>query len=369
MIESPLLSFYGFSMGHGGIGRVMTNLMNAMIDQGVHIDLLLPHTQSPDLASIRSEVRVINVDAQRSLWKILSLVGYLKRERPLALLCNKERANRSAIIARRIANVKTRIIIRVGTSESKLLEQRNVLKRWLRHLSILSTYRNADRIIAVSNGIAREIPEITKVPEKKIHVVPNPSVTKEMISMAQESIEHPWFSPENPSVILAVGRLVPIKDYPTLLKAFSFVLEHRDCRLVILGEGRERDLLQSLAVELRIEKKFDIPGFVSNPFPFMKRSALVALSSLREGSPNVLIESLAVGTPVVSTDCPWGPREILQNGIYGKLTPVGDPKSLAEAICSTLENPPERSFLQSGVSRFFADKSAREYMDVMLGSH
>ena len=185
--------------------------------------------------------------------------------------------------------------------------------------------RYADVVIANSRGAADDLvgaapnlaPQVTRV----IH---NPVVWPELAEKAVEPVDHPWFQDSSLPVVLAAGRLVPVKDYPTLLEAFAnVVLKVRLARLVVLGEGPERAALRLLVEDLGIEDAVDFPGFVSNPYSYMSRAKLFALSSLYEGSPNVLVQAMACGTPVVSTDCPSGPREILRDGALGRLGPSG----------------------------------------------
>jgi glycosyltransferase involved in cell wall biosynthesis len=149
-------------------------------------------------------------------------------------------------------------------------------------------------------------------------------------------------------VLIAVGRLQIQKDYPTLLRAFAQVRQKRPVRLLILGEGKERPMLEELIKTLGVEEDVSLPGFVMNPFAYMARASLFVLSSRWEGLPTVLIEAMCCGTPVVSTDCPSGPREILREGQYGQLVPVGEPTALARAIETTLDakasSPPPESW-------------------------
>ena len=360
------LAFYGFHTSPGGIGRVMVNLMNGLIEEDVDVDLLLPRTEGPDLPYVRHEVRVIETGNHGLLPGVSFVARYLSREQPKTLLANKERANRVSILAQQITKTRTSIVIRVGTTISSMLMQRPLLKRWLQYHGILYCFRRARGVIAVSRGIARDIEKLTGLPPGQIHVIENPTVSADILDKAREPVNHPWFVPGSPPVILAVGRLVRPKDFPTLLRAFSRVRATGDCRLVICGEGKERLSLDTLAQELGIQEYVDLPGFVDNPFAYMSRAALFVLSSAWEGSPNALIEALAVGLPVVATDCPSGPREILEEGRYGPLVPVGDVNGLANAILETLANPRERAFLQQAAQPFQVATSVRAYLAAMI---
>jgi glycosyltransferase involved in cell wall biosynthesis len=170
-------------------------------------------------------------------------------------------------------------------------------------------------------------------------VVYNPVITPEIMALARQTPDHPWFAAGGPPVILAVGRLTPQKDFPTLLRAFAEVRRRRPARLLILGEGEERAALEALGADLGVAADVALPGFRENAMAYMAGSALFVLSSAWEGLPTVLIEALAAGTRVVSTDCPSGPREILQDGRLGSLVPVGDVAALADAMTAALARP------------------------------
>jgi len=231
------------------------------------------------------------------------------------------------------------------------------------HLAQVQRYfpRN-DGIIAVSHGVAEDTAKLINWPVERIHVAPNPVVTPELRKLAGAPLDHPWFAPGEPPVILGVGRLYPIKNFPILMRAFAKVRAQRPCRLVILGEGDLRGELENLAATLGIVADVQLPGFVSNPYTYMAHASLFVLSSMLEGSPNALTEALAVGTPVVAADCPSGPREILEGGKYGPLVPVGDVDALAAAMTATLANPPDQTLLQTAAERYTLEASASAYI-------
>jgi glycosyltransferase involved in cell wall biosynthesis len=210
------------------------------------------------------------------------------------------------------------------------------------------SYPWADGIVAVSQGVADDLAQQIGIPRERIQVILNPIVTPELQRKAKAPLEHPWFSPGQPPVVLAVGRLHPQKDYPTLLEAFAQVRQARPARLLILGEGGERSRLEALIHQLGLEEDVSLPGFVENPFAYMSHASVFVLSSRWEGLPTVLIEALYCGAPLVATDCPSGPREILANGQYGRLVPVSDVRALAKAVEVTLDgdtpSPPPESW-------------------------
>ena len=195
------------------------------------------------------------------------------------------------------------------------------------------TYLHADAIVAVSNGVADDLANVVGLPRECVTTIYNPTVHPQLLALAQARLEHPWFAAGAPPVVLGVGRLGKSKDFPTLIKAFARLRTERPARLLILGGtdkvskwDESRDQLMALAAELGVVDDVSLPGFVANPFAYMTRAAVFVLSSQYEGFPNVLVEALACGCPVVSTDCPSGPSEILDKGKYGRLVPCRDPE-------------------------------------------
>jgi glycosyltransferase involved in cell wall biosynthesis len=230
-------------------------------------------------------------------------------------------------------------------------------------------YPKADRIVAVSQGVANDLISLLNLPHEKVTVIYNPIVTPELFEQAKQPVSCSWFEQNRLPVILAVGRLTKAKDYPTLFRAFSLVRQIRPAKLLILGEGEERANLERLAIELGIQNDVSMPGFVDNPFAFMAKASVFVLSSAWEGLPTVLIEALACGCPVVATDCRSGPREILDNGRYGHLVPVGDHEALAKAILETLDNPDFPADRQTRLQRtmeFSVDAAVDKYLKVLL---
>jgi glycosyltransferase involved in cell wall biosynthesis len=219
-------------------------------------------------------------------------------------------------------------------------------------------------VVAVSAGIKRTLVEGTPLGDDDVTVIYNPVVTEEVLEMAREPVDREWFDTHD--VVLGVGRLEPEKNFGGLLRAFERLHSDRpETRLVVLGEGSRSAALEHLATELEIADVVAFPGFVENPYKFMDAASVVALSSRREGLPTVLIEALACGTPVVSTACPHGPREILEDGKYGLLTPVEDDRALAKALAFALRSPDDRERLRDRASHFEPDAVARSYVDLI----
>lgn len=358
--------FVSFS-GHGGVERMMTNLLRGLVARGVTVDLLLVKAAGAHLEALPAGVNVIPLGSAHNLTCIIPLARYLRRTRPAVLLAAKDRAGKAALLARRLARTSTRLVIRIGTTVSAALEGRSRLKRWSWFMSMRRFYPRADAIVAVSQGVADDITGITGLAAPKLQVIPNPVVTPELDVRAAEPVDHPWFAKRDDSpIIIGAGRFTRQKDFPTLLRAFARVRTGRACRLMLLGDGREREACRELARTLGVENDVALPGFVSNPSAYMAKAQLFVLSSRWEGSPNVLTEALALGVPVAATDCPSGPREILRDGEYGPLVAVGDSDALAAAMERVLDNPPPAAVLREAVAEFTLANSTDRYLRVLL---
>jgi glycosyltransferase involved in cell wall biosynthesis len=230
---------------------------------------------------------------------------------------------------------------------------------------VRQSYPRADAVVAVSHQVADDLAQITGLLDERITTIYNPVVDQSLLTQATEPLSHHWFDPAEPPVILGVGRLTEQKDFATLIRAFARVRACKDVRLVILGEGRQHQLLNTLVAELGLQGAVDMPGFVKNPFPYMAKAAMLVLSSKYEGLPGVLIQALACGCPVVSTDCPGGAAEILDNGRYGPLVSVGDVDALARAIDGVLKHPPGKAMLTARSQMFSVDQAASTYLDLL----
>jgi len=358
----PDLAVFVASLFHGGVGKMRVHLINEMARRGHRVDLLLADRDSPYMDLISPTVRVVHVGTSNAVTGIPAVALYLLRARPRVMLAQRVRVNVLTLRARALARSATRMFVTVNTNMSRELAALKPHKR-ARHLQLLKTYfpRN-DGVIAVSHGVAADLSQLIGLPVDRIKVAPNPTVTPELAQLAAAPLDHPWFAPGEPPVIVGMGRLEPQKDFPTLLRAFAALRQSRPCRLMILGEGKQRQSLLNEATGLGIHDVVQFPGFVKNPYAYLSRAALFVLSSAWEGSPNSLTEALALGTPLVSTDCPDGPREILEGGRHGPLVDVGDAAALAAAMARTLDQPPDREKLRAAAQRYTLKRSASAYL-------
>lgn len=358
-----LVSFSGL----GGVERMVTNLLPAFLQAGLAVDLLaILRKPAPELIRLNgSGLRVLDLGVTHTALAVPGLIRYLKAERPFALLAAKDRAIRAAVLAKRLSRADTRLVGRLGTHLSAAMANKPALIRWARQWPMRETYSTVDRIVAVSEGVAEDTQRIAGLPPEKIAVIRNPVITQEMLEKSRMPADHPWFESPDVPVILGAGRLTRQKDFATLIRAFARVRAAIDSRLVILGEGRLRPGLEKLAADLGVAEAVSLLGHVANPYAYMARSSLFVLSSAWEGSPNVLTEALALGTPAVSTDCPSGPREILQDGRCGPLVPVGDMARLADAMLRTLQSPPDGRLLREAAAEYTVERSAARYLEVL----
>ena len=337
----------------GGAERTMLNLAEGIAGRGHSVDLVLAQAEGPYLAQVPQSVRVVDlgngstVNRNRTLSRLPSLIRYLRNEQPDAMLSALSRANLVAICARRIAGTPERVVVNQQNTVSK--DAPNFPDRLGRQAPHLAKYiyRWADSVVGVSQGVVDDLVQSVGVPQDLVKVIFNPGITPELRKKAQEPVDHPWFAPGEPPVVVAVGRLSMQKDFSNLITAIAQLRQSRRVRLLILGEGEQRIMLKELAANLGIDQDFAMPGFVENPYPYVVNASVYVLSSQWEGLPTVLVEALYCGPPVVATDCPSGPREILQNGEFGRLVPVGDPDALAEAIGAALDGKISRPPIES----------------------
>jgi glycosyltransferase involved in cell wall biosynthesis len=358
------ITFFLPSFAGGGAERVMVTLAGTLAARSLKVDLVAGQAVGPCLKHVPPEVRVVDLAARRVLASLPRLVGYLRRERPQAVISALGHANLAALLARDLARTPTRVVITEHGAPPERADHPRPLQSRLMAPLVRPLYRRADGVVAVSRGLALDLAASTGLPPERISVIYNPVVTPALRAAAREPLDHPWFAAGEPPVLLSVGRLTKQKDYPTLIRAFARVAGERPARLLILGEGEDRASLQRLAGELGVADRIALPGFVGNPFAYMARAAALVLSSRWEALPTVLIEALACGCPVVSTDCRSGPREILDDGRWGRLVPVADPSALAAAILQVLTARPE-AVAATALHRFEPEHVSRQYLALL----
>lgn len=398
----------------GGQARIGANLASALADQGHRVDLLFFVTPGPHPYRVSPRVNVVDLRTGSNLrqlgsvsfrsaglglllWRILirkgfvthphvsvpevlremlslsTLVRYLDDESPTVMFSVGDFANMVAVRARRLSDVgsRVRLIVSHHAFLSALMSERvRDLTRLRAHLALrlfLRTMLQADAIVGTSKRSSDDLAHAAGIPPERITTIENPVVNSKLLELAKRPAEGPWFLPDNPPVVLSAGRLCDQKDFATLIRAFARVRRDRKARLVILGEGENRRSLEALAEAQGVADDVVLPGFLRNPYACMARAAVFVLSSKWEALPLALTEALACGCPIVATDCPSGPAEILSDGEFGALVPVGDDAALAKAILRTLDDPPSRDRLVQRGMHFTAERAAERYAKFIPG--
>ena len=394
------------SLAGGGVERNTLRLARSLIERGHRVDLVIPRFAGDYLAAIPGGMRVwraripgtdktflrkvqragIEVEAMTvnpvgaaCAWLALArkhpgipvirgsgmrsiypyahvLARHLREERPDVLVSAHMGPNAIAVCAAELTGRAVPTVITVRNNVTA-----GYAPHWLTAARTL--YPLADAVVSVSRGVAESVRRFEGVDAGRVHAIYNPIPADSIWRLAQEEVAHPWFADGGPPVILSVGREAPQKDYTTLVEAFGLARREAAARLVILGKlsAPYRQRLQSLARGYGAEEDLGFVDFDENPFRYMRRAGLLALSSRWEGLPTVVIEALACGTPVVSTDTPYGPREIL--GGWGELPPVGDAPALARALVATLRGArPTEEALRARAAEFSDDKAADAYV-------
>lgn len=360
----PVVLF--FAAKGGGVQRGRVTIANALASRGVQVACVLPEAEGPFLEGLSPNVAVVDLGTRRPITLVRRFARYLREQKPAAVIASQQHAIVAAVLARRLAGSDVFLAAIQHNTLSELCRQsRRPTVRWLLPRAARLLFRSADRVCAVSAGVAEDLAAVTGISVRDIRVVHNPTVTQEIAQQAALDSGHAWLDAKDRPVILGVGNLIPIKDFATLIGAFARVRQTRPARVVILGDGEERPKLAGLAHDLGVAEDVDLPGFRPNPYAFMARADVFALPSRVEGMPNTIIEALACGCPVVSTDCPSGPAEILENGRYGRLVPVGDAAALAAAILATLREAPSAQVLRSRAANFSVERAVDRYLEIL----
>ena len=368
-MNSQPIAFFLSELHGGGAQRVIVNLANEFAKRGLIVDLVLAKAEGYYMARVADQVRIVDLKVSKLVYSFFPLVAYLNEYQPTYLISGLSGANLLAIGAKYIskANFKNAISIHNDLSETKQNYAYN--RRKLLPYLIRYAYAKSDSIIAVSQGVAVSLSKITGIPLQRIEVIYNPVVTPEITTMSLEPLAQDWLNNSEIPIILGTGRLNQQKDFSNLIKAFAIVRKQQSAYLVILGEGQERQMLETLVKNLGLEADVFLPGFVTNPYAYMKKASVFVLSSAWEGFGNVLVEAMACGTSVVSTDCPSGPKEILAGGKYGKLVPIRDSVALAKAIISSLAKPFDSDALRSRAADFSVEQISDQYLNLINNSN
>ncbi len=366
------IAFFIPKLTYGGAERVIIDIANNLSKRGYLIDIVLAKGGNIYLEEISPSVNIINLNCKSTILSIFSLSKYIKKYSPNGIISALSHANCVALLSRKIMNKNIKVVV-----SERNISYRNTLnkigfKRIILDLLIKYLYPEAKCIVTVSEGVRESIIDTYKFKRNQVKAIFNPCDFKKINKLKSKSISNyeinNAFKSENQKIILSVGSLTIQKNYSLLIKAFKIVRREINCKLIILGEGPERSKLEELCRNLGIDSKsIFFPGFIANPFPYMKDCDLYVMSSLWEGLPNVLIQALACNCKIISTDCDAGPREILEDGKWGRLIKVNDLNELANAMIEELrsKNKNLSNSSKGRLNRFNIDKVTNQYLDAL----
>ncbi|MBI1260845.1 MAG: glycosyltransferase [Rhizobiales bacterium] len=362
--KGPVAIFLSALSG-GGAERAMVNLANRFAELGLETHMVLGRREGPYLELLDPRVKIFDLGVKRMMKSLAPLNDYMRLEKPAVLMPALAHTHIIAIVGKLLYRWPTRLVLSVQNTPTANAGKSALWIERYWPLFVRTVYRFTDSVVAISQGVAEDLRQLTG---GKLHptVINNPVVTPHFYAQVSKTIEHKWFDKSTAPVLIAVGRLNVQKDYPTMLAAFALLKKRRDARLLILGDGELRAELENMVRELGLKDDVEFVGFVSNPYAWMKAADLFVLTSRWEGLANVIAEALACGTPVVSTDCPSGPAEILKNGEFGILAPMADPAALAAAMDQALSTSWDKSMLMMRGNDFGIDAIADAYLKILL---
>lgn len=362
------VAFHVHSLQGGGAERVLVNLANQLALSGLAVDIVLVSKSGPYLPLVNDLVTIVDLHGRGSLGSSFALARYLRERKPKTLVACMENASIASAIAAKVSRSSSKVYMWEHITPSVHLAHTKKIKEKLLPPFCRLAYRTAEKVIAVSDGCAKDTVAMYRLDVDQVVTIPNPIRVDEIREMASASTEHPWANVPGQPLLLGVGRLTEQKDFPTLIRALKEVRATKDARLVILGEGPLLPSLKDLTSELGLQDVVDFPGYISNPFALMAKCDLFVLSSLYEALPTVLIEAIVCGANVVSTDCPAGPDEILHGGKYGVLVETGSPAALAKGILEGLDHP-RPALPEEKIVGFRSENIAMQFRSLLLGDN
>jgi len=361
-MDGPTVAILAPLRGWGGLERSFAILCQEFVRAGVVPEIVqLRGGGLPYPASLPSQVRSVDLETRSKRDGIPKVARYLRQHAPAAVVTAKDHSAQVALLARYWARVAVPVFVSATNMPSV------VIRRSLQRAMARRLYPSADGIIAVSRGVADDVITTLRVPEHRVHVIYNPVITRDFEARCRANIDSQWLDEESDTpVIVSAGRFTQQKDFVTLIDAFAQLRTTRPARLLLLGEGEDRAQLEARVAAHGLTADIALPGHVSDPVPYMRQASLFAFASRYEGLGNVLVEALASGTRIVATDCPSGPREILADGRYGRLVPMGDAAALASAMGSALDEPrPPTADVEAACHPFTAPAVAHQYLRLL----
>lgn len=345
----------------GGAERVLVNYANWLVTRGQTPVLVVCERVGEYFDEVDSHVEIVNLACSRGSFALWPFYRLVQKRKPAAVLTTLTLTILLAGLVHRFSKHPFRLVIRQANTFSIDTRIAKGWKAWVKRRLAIGVWRDADARIAVSSGVAKDLAAEVGVPLDRIRVIHNSVDVDAVAALSQEEKCLSAATRLNGPYIIAIGRLASQKDYATLLRAFALIRRFRVCQLVILGTGPLREELGQLGLELGIGNDVVFPGFVANPFPVLCRAEVFVSSSMWEGFSNSLLQAMACGTPVVATDCPHGARELLEDGKYGRLTPVGDAAALAEAVLAAMNSPRNSELLREVARRYDPDRQFASY--------
>lgn len=351
----------------GGAERAMIAVANYLAAEGLTVDIVFGRPTGPLRGEIDHRIRIVDLGVTRLRRMLRPMNAYIRNRQPDVVISSLMACDVVMLLGAHMYRWKARLIISVQNHPVEVGRhgRRFVDRLW--PLFIRRLYVRADCVVGISTGVAETTAQLLGRSPETVPVIHNPVIVPGFAEKLQAEPGHPWFHDGGAPVILAAGRLTRQKDYPTLLRAFAALVGRKDARLIVIGEGEERAALERLVQELGVADRVALSGFVANPYAWMKGARLFVLSSRWEGFANVLAEALACGTPVVATDCPSGPVDILDGGAYGRLVAVGDIEALARAMEEALDAPVDYNDLIARGMQFSAERIAPRYLELIEG--
>jgi glycosyltransferase involved in cell wall biosynthesis len=349
----------------GGAQRDMILLCNALAARGLRITILTLHPDGPLRALLHRAIAVAEIPGGQIRYAVPGLRRAFLDLLPAAVISSEASLNLCTLIAARTLprNKRPKVVLREVGSPSFAQRHDPYAQNRIAYRILHWLYRHADRIVTLTEGARRDLRENFGVPDRKISVM----LTNAVIPQATADRLKQWDgeSGREQDLVVCIGRLSPEKDQRTLMRAMALLPAELPWRLAIVGDGAERPALEALARELGLEDRVSFTGYVADPFAFTMRARVAVCASIYEGLCNAIIEALACGTPVVSTDCPYGPTEILRGGRFGALTPVGDAAAMAQAIAAALREAPDRGPLRARGFDYTAARAADRFLEII----
>lgn len=360
------LCFFLPNLGVGGLTKVSLTLLDELANRGYNIDLIMTSREQPEqlLALIPKGINLIKLSSSRTITSLIPLARYLKDTQATVLMSGGPSSNCVALLAKVISRSNIKTIIAEHSIPSVDVKESGKYNAHVLPILMKKLYPHAYHIVAVSNAVAKDLSEFLNNSINNIKVIYNPVISPHLIEKSNEPVTHPWLIDKTTPVVVFVGRLVSLKNIPLIIESISLVNNSIDCKLLLLGEGPEEPLIEKHIEKLGLKDKISLIGYTANPYPYMKAADLLILASKWEGLPTVLIESMACGTPVVTTKNLDGAVEILNKWEFG-LAVDENKKSLAQGVLDIISKKTNFLNINNNATAFSIESSVKEYISLI----